>query len=114
MKLENMNQDFPNMPESMRQMIEQEVEKQLAKPDVLPGNRKTGRHMPKKRLAIAVAAATLALGTTVFAGVFYGLKNNQVGRYAYETKLERQDGAQDSAVSAADDVGTVCSMAETE
>lgn len=103
MKLENMNRDFPNMPESMRQMIEQEIEKQLAKPDVLPGNRKTGRHIPKKRLAVAVAAATLALGTTVFAGVLYGLKNNQVGKYAYETKLERQDGTQDSAVSAADE-----------
>ena len=93
MKLENMNRDFPNMPESMRQMIEQEIEKQLAKPDVLPGNRKAGRHILKKRLAVAVAAATLALGTTVFAGVLYGLKNNQV----------RQDGAQDSAVSAADE-----------
>ena len=33
MKLENMNRDFPKMPEEMRQMIEQEVEKQLAKPD---------------------------------------------------------------------------------
>lgn len=102
MKLENMNQDFPNMPESMRQMIEQEVEKQLAKPDVLPGSRKTGRHISKKRLAIAVAAATLALGTTVFAGVLYGLKNNRVGKYAYETKLERQDGAQDGTVASAD------------
>ena len=90
MKLENMNRDFPKMPEEMRQMIEQEVEKQLAKPDMLPGNRKTGRHISKKRLAIAVAAATLALGTTVFAGVLYGLKNNRVGKYAYETKLERQ------------------------
>lgn len=66
MKLENMNRDFPNMPESMRQMIEQEIEKQLAKPDVLLGNRKAGRHIPKKRLVVAVAAATLALGTTVF------------------------------------------------
>lgn len=103
MKLENMDQDFPNMPERMRQMIEQEVEKQLAKPDGIPMKRKSGRHMPKKRLAVAVAAATLALGTTVFAGVIYGLKNNQLGKYAYETKLERQDGTQDSAVSAADE-----------
>ena len=102
MKLENMNRDFPKMPEEMRQMIEQEVEKQLAKPDMLPGNRKTGRHISKKRLAIAVAAATLALGTTVFAGVLYGLKNNRVGKYAYETKLERQDGAQDGTVASAD------------
>lgn len=79
-------------------MIEQEIEKQLAKPDVLLGNRKAGRHIPKKRLVVAVAAATLALGTTVFAGVLYGLKNIQVGKYAYETKQERQDGTRQRSV----------------
>ena len=74
MKLEDIKYDFPNMPENMRQMIEQEVERQLAKPDISSGNRKTIRHIPKRRLAVAVAAATLALGTTVCAGVLYGLK----------------------------------------
>ncbi len=83
-------------------MIEQEVEKQLAKPNINSGKRKTGRHIPKRRLAVAVAAATLALGTTVFAGVLYGLKNNRVGNYAYETKQERQDGVQDGTVASAD------------
>ena len=31
MKLENMNQEFPKMPDAMRKMIEQEVEQQLQK-----------------------------------------------------------------------------------
>lgn len=86
------------MPETMRQMIEEEVKKQLEKPEVLPMNRKVRRSMPKKRLALAVAAATLALGMTVFAGVLYSLKNNQLGKYAYETRQERQDGGTDSQV----------------
>ena len=36
MKLEDIKYDFPNMPENMRQMIEQEVERQLAKPENYP------------------------------------------------------------------------------
>ena len=61
MKLENMNQEFPKMPDAMRKMIEQEVEQQLQK--------KTGKFIGR-RVMIAVLAATLALGTTAFAGVY--------------------------------------------
>ena len=60
MKLENMNQEFPKMPDAMRKMIEQEVEQQLQK--------KT-RKFTGHRVMVAVLAATLALGTTAFAGV---------------------------------------------
>ena len=59
MKLENMNQEFPKMPDAMRKMIEQEVEQQLQKKT----SKFTGR-----RVMIAALAATLALGTTAFAG----------------------------------------------
>ena len=67
MKLENMNQEFPKMPDAMRKMIEQEVEQQLQK--------KTGKFIGR-RVMIAVLAATLALGTTAFAGVLYRMKSN--------------------------------------
>ena len=73
MKLENMNQEFPKMPDAMRKMIEQEVEQQLQK--------KTGKFIGR-RVMIAVLAATLALGTTAFAGVLYRMKSKQVGTYA--------------------------------
>ena len=79
MKLENMNQEFPKMPDSMRKMMEQEVEQQLQK--------KT-RKFTGRRVMIAVLAATLALGTTAFAGVLYRMKSQQVGTYAVKTTQE--------------------------
>ena len=77
MKLENMNQEFPKMPDAMRKMVEQEVEQQLQK--------KT-RKFTGRRVMIAVLAATLALGTTAFAGVLYRMKSKQVGTYAVKRR----------------------------
>ena len=81
MKLENMNQEFPKMPDAMRKMVEQEVEQQLQK--------KT-RKFAGRRVMIAVLAATLALGTTAFAGVLYRMKSKQVGTYAVKTTQEKK------------------------
>ena len=89
MKLENMNQEFPKMPDSMRKMVEQEVEQQLQK--------KT-RKFTGRRVMIAVLAATLALGTTAFAGVLYRMKNQQVGTYAVKTTQEKEAGAEKDQV----------------
>ena len=83
MKLENMNQEFPKMPDAMRKMIEQEVEQQLQKKT----SKFTGR-----RVMIAALAATLALGTTAFAGVLYRMKSKQVGTYAVKTTQEKEAG----------------------
>ena len=77
----NMNQEFPKMPDAMRKMIEQEVEQQLQK--------KTGKFIGR-RVMIAVLAATLALGTTAFAGVLYRMKSKQVGTYAVKTTQEKK------------------------
>ena len=85
MKLENMNQEFPKMPDAMRKMIEQEVEQQLQK--------KT-RKFTGHRVMVAVLAATLALGTTAFAGVLYRMKNEQVGTYAVKTTQEKETGTE--------------------
>ena len=52
MKLENMNQEFPKMPDAMRKMREQEVEQQLQKKT----SKFTGR-----RVMIGVLTATLAM-----------------------------------------------------
>ena len=89
MKLENMNQEFPKMPDSMRKMVEQEVEQQLQK--------KT-RKFTGRRVMIAVLAATLALGTTAFAGVLYRMKSQQVGTYAVKTTQEKEAGAEKDQV----------------
>ena len=89
MKLENMNQEFPKMPDAMRKMIEQEVEQQLQK--------KTGKFIGR-RVMIAVLAATLALGTTAFAGVLYRMKSKQVGTYAVKTTQEKEAGTENETM----------------
>ena len=63
-----MNQEFPKKPDAMRMMIELEVEQQLQK--------KAGKFIGR-RVMIAVLAATLALGTTAFAGVLYRMMSSR-------------------------------------
>ena len=60
MRLEDMKQEFPNMPEDMKAMVEREVAKQIK--TVKP-------HFSAAKIAIASAVAVMVMGTTVFAGV---------------------------------------------
>lgn len=85
MKLENLEQEFPKMPEEMRAMIEREVEKQTKEGKVTMYTKR--KHFARKTLAASVAAAML-LGTTVFAGVIYQMHSEKVGKYAVKTEIQ--------------------------
>ena len=61
MNIENMEQEFPKMPQSMRDMIEKEVEKQVK---ITPQK----GYFSLKKAVVASLAATFILGTTIFAG----------------------------------------------
>ncbi|MBD5522394.1 MAG: hypothetical protein HDR03_14415 [Lachnospiraceae bacterium] len=86
MKLEDLRQNFPEMPSELRMMVESEVQKQISM--VSPKRRK--RHMGRKMIA-AVIAAVMLLGTTVFAGVAYKMHSEPVGKYAVNTKIEEMN-----------------------
>lgn len=86
MRLEDLRQDFPQMPEELRTMVEREVQKQIRVG--MKGKRKN--HRLRKTLIVAFAAAML-LGTTVFAAIAYRMRNEPVGTYAVKTKIE-EDG----------------------
>lgn len=118
MRLEDMEREFPKMPENMRAMIEREVEKQMKtstehsrETEKTTGKtaakatagksanaaRTTGRSSRKsKRMArrtlIAALVAAMALGTTVFAGVVYQMHAKSAGKYAVEVKTEGNSG----------------------
>lgn len=64
-------------------MVEQEVQKQIR--TELPVRRT--KHMTRKAL-IAIFAAVMLLGTTVFAGVVYKMRTERVGDYGVKTKIE--------------------------
>lgn len=91
MRLEDMKQEFPKMPDEMRAMIEKEVAKQTRVTETARfaenAQRRRNRRMAKRTLAASVAAA-LMLGTTVFAGALYQMHNERVGNYGVHTTVE--------------------------
>lgn len=82
MRLENLKQDFPEMPEELRAMIEGEVQKQIG--TVKQTGKK--RIIMIKRSLVAAAAAVMLLSTTIFAGVIYQMRSEAVGKYGVNVK----------------------------
>mgnify|MGYP000957898786 CR=1 FL=1 len=80
MKLEDLQSQFPKMPESMKVMVEKEVNKQI----------KTKRKNAPKRVAAVALVATMAVGTTVFGGSkIANMYSHKVNKYA--VKVQKED-----------------------
>lgn len=90
MNIENMEQEFPKMPQSMRDMIEKEVEKQVK---VTPQK----GYFSLKKAVVASLAATFVLGTTIFAGTkLYRMSSSPQGNYGMTTKIEKTDATENT------------------
>lgn len=89
-EMQELRDQFPAMPEEIRQMVAREVERHTGQPERMgAGTRKrTGKKAGRggRRTAILVAAAVALLGTTVIAGVRLGItfSTSQVGEYGVE------------------------------
>lgn len=88
MRREDLQKEFPGMPERMRIMVEREVEKQLNTMATVHFHRKKGR---MRKTMIAALVAVMALGTTVAAGAVYYLRSEPVGEYGMNVKTESND-----------------------
>lgn len=108
MRLEDMEYEFPKMPEDMRTMVQREVEKQIKTTSTTQYRKRKG--MARKSFLAALVAA-MALGTTVFAGVAYHMHSESVGKYAVETKI---DGNGTAAVSDTEATDTQTPIAMSE
>ena len=79
MKLEDLQSQFPKMPESMKVMVEKEVNKQI----------KTKRKYAPKRVAAVALVATMAVGTTVFGGSkIANMYSHKVNKYAVKVQTD--------------------------
>lgn len=91
MRLEDMKQEFPKMPDEIRAMVEKEVAKQTKGTETVQftesAQRRRSRRVARRMLVASVAAA-LMLGTTVFAGVLHRMHNERVGNYGVHTTVE--------------------------
>ena len=107
MRLEDMREQFPKMPESMKQMIEQEVavqigqEKENDNPKVVTYKKRKKKNMAHRMLVASMVAA-LALATTVCAGVAYQMHNQKIGKYGLKTQIEGPQTVAESTENMAD------------
>lgn len=94
MKLEHLKEEYPVIPEDIRTMIECEVKKQIESNSENKIVRKSfGRKSWKKAAAIALAA-TMALGTTVFAASkIYRMYTEKDGNYGLKTGVVADETA---------------------
>ena len=115
MKLENMYEEFPEMPDDMRKMVEDEVARQLkmdlvcenikrenameaAVTEIKTDSKNTQRNYSekisqnrfgRKKFITIIAAAALALGTTAFAGSsVYKLYKEKIGSYGVGINIQ--------------------------
>ena len=84
MRLEDLKQDFPQMPEELRTMIGREVQKQIK-----AGATGKSKNRRLRKTLIVVFAAAMLFGTTVFAAIAHRMRNEPVGAYAVKTKIEQ-------------------------
>ena len=92
MRLEDMKNNIPETPEFIHLMIQDEVKKQLQDTKVI--NIPTGRKKKwtGKKVAVAVAAGTLAASTIVYAGTnLYHMFIEKQGKYSVSIGLETND-----------------------
>lgn len=92
MRLEDMKNGIPETPEFIHLMIQDEVKKQLQDTKVI--NIPTGRKKKwtGKKVAVAVAAGTLAASTIVYAGTnLYHMFIEKQGKYSVSIGLETND-----------------------
>ena len=121
MRLEDMKDTFPKMPEDIKNMIEKEVAVQIKsrqeesmdpentrQSEKTEENAKIIKYRKKRkdtvrRMLVASMAAALALATTVGAGVVYQMHNEKVGKYGVKTKIEGQQTAETENLGAKTD-----------
>lgn len=87
MRVENMREEFPKMPEEMRKMVEWEVARQLKiePPEFAKAGKRRGWISGKKMVVMGLAA-TMMMGLTAAAGArIYQMYSEKEGNYGVKT-----------------------------
>lgn len=93
MKLENLKDEFPQMPEEMRTMVEREVQRQMK-----VERPRFGRRKQRRRIAALALASALGLSVTAFAGVkLYQIYVKPEGAYGVKTGVLMEENTGDTS-----------------
>lgn len=90
MKSEELREEYPQMPEELKNRVSMEVEKQM---------RSSRPKFTARRIAVAAVAATFCVGTTVAAAELYKLHGEKTGQYGLETTMEAEGQPDGTGIS---------------
>lgn len=98
MRLEDLRDECPKTPERVRSMILTEVEEQVHGERTEKIVEMTSKKYKRRKMSVAVLAATMLLGTTVFAGVnIYRLQAQKEGNYGLRAGVVVNESQTESA-----------------
>lgn len=94
MRLEDMKNSIPDTPEFIHNMIQTEVEKQIAETKIINVRRNKHRKVKTMRVAAAVAACVLVTSTAAYAGFrLYHMYLEQPGTYSVGIGINAEDSS---------------------
>lgn len=96
MRLDELKNDFPDIPDFVHDMVQEEVEKQVKSSNITPIQRKSKFNRSISRVAAAVAVCIIATSTVVYAGTkLYHMYLEKQGNYGTLTTIKSDENSED-------------------
>lgn len=96
MRLDELKNDFPDIPDFIHDMIQEEVEKQVNSSNITPMQRKSKLNRSISRGAAAAAVCIIATSTVAYAGTkLYHMYLEKQGNYGTLTTIKSDENSED-------------------
>ena len=96
MRLDELKNDFPDIPDFVHDMIQEEVEKQVNSSNITPIQRKSKFNRSISRVAAAAAVCIIATSTVAYAGTkLYHMYLEKQGNYGTLTTIKSDENSED-------------------
>ena len=96
MRLDELKNDFPDIPDFIHDMIQEEVEKQVNSSNITPIQRKSKFNRSISRVAAAAAVCIIATSTVAYAGTkLYHMYLEKQGNYGTLTTIKSDENSED-------------------
>ena len=96
MRLDELKNDFPDIPDFVHDMIQEEVEKQVNSSNITPMQRKSKLNRSISRVAAAAVVCIIATSTVAYAGTkLYHMYLEKQGNYGTLTTIKSDENSED-------------------
>lgn len=96
MRLDELKNDFPDIPDFIHDMIQEEVEKQVNSSNITPMQRKSKLNRSISRVAAAAVVCIIATSTVAYAGTkLYHMYLEKQGNYGTLTTIKSDENSED-------------------